>query len=225
MTDTKTATRRIKLWDLPLRLFHWALLICVAGAIASIEIGENVEVHQYFGYSVLALLLFRVIWGLVGGEHARFARFVRGPGGVLNYLKHMKDHKGPSIGHNPLGALSVLGMLAALLFQAISGLFLTDEIMFEAPLFKYISGATASLLAEIHEANAAIIFILIGLHIAAILFYRFVKRENLVTPMITGNKEVPADLPEHNASGGSAWLGLLIFGAVAASVWFLVTSA
>lgn len=222
MTETKT-TRRIKLWDLPLRLFHWGLLICVAGAIASIEIGENVEVHQYFGYAILSLLIFRVIWGVVGGRHARFASFIRGPGTVFNYLKRMKEHKGPSIGHNPLGALSVLGMLAALLVQATSGLFLTDEIMFEAPLFKYISGATASLLAEIHETNAAIIFTLIGLHLAAILFYRFIKRENLITPMLTGNKEVPAELPEQDASGGSAWLGLLVFGVAAGAVWFVVT--
>lgn len=221
MTETKK-TRRIKLWDLPLRLFHWALLICVAGAIASIEIGENVEVHQYFGYAILSLLIFRVIWGVVGGSHARFVSFIHGPGTVLDYLKRMKEHKGPSIGHNPLGALSVLGMLAALLVQATSGLFLTDEIMFEAPLFKYISGATASLLAEIHEINAAIIFTLIGLHLAAILFYRFIKRENLITPMVTGNKEVPAELTEQDASGGSAWLGLLVFGVAAGAVWFII---
>ncbi|GAB2905622.1 cytochrome b/b6 domain-containing protein [Uliginosibacterium flavum] len=221
MTETKK-TRRIKLWDLPLRLFHWALLICVAGAIASIEIGENVEVHQYFGYAILSLLIFRVIWGVVGGSHARFVSFIRGPGTVLDYLKRMKEHKGPSIGHNPLGALSVLGMLAALFVQATSGLFLTDEIMFEAPLFKYISGATASLLAEIHEINAAIIFTLIGLHLAAILFYRFIKRENLITPMVTGNKEVPAELPDQDASGGSAWLGLLVFGVAAGTVWFII---
>lgn len=219
----EASSRRIKVWDLPLRLFHWALLICVAGAVASIEIGENIDVHQYFGYAVLALLVFRLIWGLVGGEHARFSSFVRGPQAILGYLKNMKNHQGPSVGHNPLGALSVLGMLAVLLFQAISGLFLTDEIMFEGPLFKYISGSVASLLAEAHEANAGILFALIGLHLAAILFYRFAKRENLITPMITGSKDIPAATPLSHARGGHALLGLGVFAAAAALVWSIVT--
>lgn len=215
--------KKIRVWDLPLRLFHWALLICVVGAIASNEIIENIDVHQYFGYAVLSLVVFRLAWGLLGGEHARFTSFVRGPGQIMNYLKNMKAHSGPSIGHNPLGALSVLGMLAAVLFQAVSGLFITDEILFEGPLFKFISGDTASLLAQAHEINSKIIFALIGLHIAAILFYRFGKRENLITPMITGNKEVPADCPAKDAKGGHAGAGLTVFAVAAALIWAIVT--
>lgn len=219
MTPVKT----IRVWDLPLRLFHWALLICVLGAIISIEIADNIDIHQYFGYAVLSLLIFRLTWGVLGGEHARFASFVRGPGQAIAYLKTIKTQHGPSIGHNPLGALSVLGMLAALLFQAVSGLFLTDEILFEAPLFKFISGDTASLLAQAHEINPKIIMALIGLHIAAILFYRFGKRENLITPMITGSKEVPADCPANDAKNGHAWLGLALFATTTALVWAIVT--
>lgn len=219
------AVRKIRLWDLPLRLFHWSLLICVAGAIASIKIGDNIDVHQYFGYAVLGLLIFRLIWGFVGGEHARFASFVRGPGQVIAYLKQMKSQHGPSIGHNPLGAISVLGMLAALLFQATSGLFLSDEIMFEAPLFKHISGSLASGLAEAHEINSNIIILLIALHLLAIFFYRFIRRENLITPMLSGNKEVPAESALSDARGGSIWLGLIVFALAAAGVWALISFA
>ncbi len=214
-------TRRIRVWDLPLRLFHWALLVCVCGAILSIEVFDNIDLHLRFGQAVLSLLIFRLIWGFAGGTHARFLNFIRGPGGILAYLKKAKTASGVMIGHNPVGALSVIGMLLILTLQACSGLFLTDEIMFEAPLFKYVSGETASLLAKLHEANATLIFILIGLHVAAILFYRIVKRDNLVTPMITGNKDVPASAPEQSATGGSALAGLVIFGIAAALVWYI----
>lgn len=220
---TKTASRRIKVWDLPLRLFHWSLLVCVVGAIASIEIGDNIDVHQYFGYAVLSLLIFRLLWGLVGGEHARFGNFVRGPAAILAYLKNMRAQHGPSVGHNPLGALSVLAMLGVLLFQAVSGLFLSDEIMFEGPLFKYVSGEVAGWLAEAHEANAALIFALIGLHLAAIAFYRLVKRENLITPMITGRKEIPADTELQDARGGRVLPGLILLAMAAGATWFVVT--
>lgn len=223
MTDINN-TRRIRVWDLPLRLFHWALLVCVCGAILSIEVFDNIDVHLRFGQAVLALLVFRIIWGFAGSTHARFLNFVRGPGGILAYLKKMKSESGVMIGHNPIGALSVIGMLLVLGFQACSGLFLTDEIMFEAPLFKYVSGETASLLAKLHEANATLIFILIGLHLAAILFYRFVKRDNLVTPMITGSKAIPASSAEQSATGGHALLGLVIFGIASALVWYLTTA-
>ncbi|MEN3112679.1 cytochrome b/b6 domain-containing protein [Uliginosibacterium paludis] len=222
MTDIKS-TRRIRVWDLPLRLFHWALLVCVCGAIATGEFSSEKDWHARFGYAVLSLLIFRIVWGFVGSTHARFLNFVRGPGGILAYLKKMKSESGVMIGHNPIGALSVIGMLLVLGLQAGSGLFITDQELFEGPFFKYISNSTASLLAQIHEANATLIFILIGLHLAAILFYRFVKRDNLVTPMITGNKEVPASAPEQSAAGGSALTGLVIFGIASALVWYLTT--
>ncbi|MBS1209765.1 MAG: hypothetical protein H6R19_2163 [Proteobacteria bacterium] len=227
MTEANSSSRRIRVWDLPLRLFHWTLLVLVAGAILSVELADVVsgamDWHPRFGYAILALLIFRLIWGFVGSTHARFANFVRGPAVIIDYLKHLKDHKGPSIGHNPLGALSVLALLATLLFQTVSGLFLSDEDFFiEAPLFKYVSGTVSDLFRELHEANAGIIFTLIGLHVAAILFYRFIKRDNLITPMLTGSKEVAAEQPAQSGVGGNAWLGLVILAVSAAAVWYLV---
>lgn len=213
------STRTIRVWDLPLRLFHWSLLICVTGAIVSMQVFENIDWHQRFGYAVLALIIFRIMWGFAGSRHARFLNFIRGPGAIKDYLARSRAGGHISIGHNPLGALSVLALLLVLIAQAVSGLFLTDEIMFEAPLFKYISEHTASLLGRLHHLNANLIFILIGLHLAAILFYRFVKRDNLVTPMVTGRKAVPLAAAEQDAEGGATWLGLLIFVIAAALVW------
>jgi cytochrome b len=226
--NNPTSIRKIRLWDLPLRLFHWALLLCVTGAIASAELADEIagamDWHPRFGYAILGLLIFRLIWGFVGSEHARFTRFVRGPAAILEYLRGMKDATGPSIGHNPLGALSVLALLATLLFQAGSGLFLNDDdFAIEGPLYKHVSESVVHVLRKLHETNAGLIFALIGLHLCAILFYRFIKRENLVTPMLTGNKEIPAEAPDYDAQGGSNLLGLGVFALAAGLVWFVVT--
>ncbi|MDQ7989242.1 MAG: cytochrome b/b6 domain-containing protein [Candidatus Dactylopiibacterium sp.] len=212
--------QRIRVWDLPLRLFHWALLVCVTGAVLAIEVFDNIDWHQRFGFGVLALVIFRILWGFVGGRHARFASFVRGPGTMLAYLRSSVAH---GVGHNPLGAVSVLALLLVLALQAGSGLFMTDEIFFEAPLFKYVSGATASLLGSLHEINVNVLYALVALHVAAILFYRFVKRNNLVTPMITGSKAVTAEEATHADTGGAAWLGLVVFALAAAVVWYIAT--
>jgi cytochrome b len=227
MSTTPSPSRKIQVWDLPLRLFHWLLVISITGAILSVELADyfasGMEWHKRFGMAALSLLVFRVIWGFIGGTHARFSSFVRGPASVITYLKAMKDHHGPAIGHNPLGALSVLALILSLGFQATSGLFITDEVMLEGPLFKYVSESTAHLLGELHEANAGLIFALIGLHIAAILYYRFIKRDNLITPMLTGNKEIPAEYPAEDAKGGHAVLGILVFVIVAALVGYIAT--
>jgi cytochrome b len=225
-----TKSRKLQVWDLPLRLFHWTLLVLVAGAILSVELGDTLsgamEWHPRFGYAILALLVFRLIWGLLGGTHARFINFVRGPRSVLDYLRNLKSRSVPTIGHNPLGAWSVLALLASLLFQVGSGLFLNDEdVYIEAPLFKYVSNDVVHTLRKLHEANASLLFVLIGLHICAIVYYRFVKRDNLITPMVTGKKVVNADLPVEDARGGNGWLGLGIFAVVAVAVYVFVTQA
>ncbi len=214
--------RTIRLWDLPLRLFHWALFICVIGAIASIKLSaywlDGLEWHRRFGFAVLTLLIFRLLWGIVGSTHARFANFVKGPGTVLAFLRG-KFSSSP--GHNPLGALSVLGMLIVLLFQAISGLFVGDGFMLEGPLYKFISEDTASLLLQAHSLNPRIIIALIVLHVAAILFYRVKKKDDLLTPMISGRKTLDAVQAGEDARGGSAGLGLLVLLFSAAIVWMI----
>lgn len=228
MTDRQAPTRKIRVWDLPLRLFHWSLMLLVIGAIVSAEIADDVtgamDWHPRFGYAILALLLFRLIWGIVGSTHARFSNFVRGPSAIMSYLRQLKTHPAPSIGHNPLGALSVIALLLALLLQAVSGLFLSvEDFGVEGPLFKHVSNAVADLFWKIHEINPGILITLVGLHVAAILFYRFVKREDLVTPMLSGTKHVSEALPQHDAKGGSVLLGAAVLALASLAVWALVT--
>jgi len=223
-----SAERKLKVWDLPLRLFHWLLLALVTCTILSVELGDVVDGamnwHPRLGYAVLGLLVFRLIWGFVGGTHARFASFVRGPGTIIEYLRNLKSKAGPAIGHNPLGALSVLALLASLLFQAVSGLFLNDEDFFiEGPLFKHVGSDLVHTLRQAHEYNATLLFILIGLHIAAIVFYRVVKRDNLVLPMITGSKRVSGELVAEDAKGGAFWLGIVVAAVAGVAVYLLVT--
>jgi cytochrome b len=212
----------VKVWDLPTRLFHWLLVVSVSTCVASAEIGGNLmTTHMFSGYLVLTLLLFRLAWGVVGGHHARFAAFVRSPAAVLQYARGLTQKDSPRyLGHNPLGAWSVVAMLAVLLVQASTGLFASDDIFTQGPLYPLVSNAASSVLTRIHRINAAIILGLVAVHIAAILFYLIVKRENLVKPMVTGVKLWRGEAPP---CGGSAWAGALIAGLSGAVVYWLVS--
>ncbi len=176
----------VRVWDLPTRLFHWALAICVVLGIVFVKIGGNaIQWHAYCGYTALALILFRVIWGFVGSWHARFANFIPSPSKLIAFLRGQVDG---GLGHNPLGALSVIALLIIVLIQALTGLFTDDDIFFQGPFARYVSNSTVALFTSIHRFNQYLIFALVGLHIAAISYYYFVKRENLVGPMVTGDK-------------------------------------
>jgi len=176
----------VRVWDLPTRLFHWALAICVVLGIVFVKIGGNaIQWHAYCGYTALALILFRVIWGFVGSWHARFANFIPSPSKLIAFLRGQVDG---GLGHNPLGALSVIALLIVVLIQALTGLFTDDDIFFQGPFARYVSNSTVALFTSIHRFNQYLIFVLVGLHIAAISYYYFVKRENLVGPMVTGAK-------------------------------------
>ena len=180
----------IRIWDLPTRLFHWILVLLVSFSIVSAKIGGNwLDWHMRSGYCILALVLFRIMWGFVGSHHARFSNFVRPPGAVLSYLREMRNGSASAqAGHNPLGALSVLAVLAVLLLQASTGLFANDSISSEGPLARLVSSATSDRLTLIHKINQYVIYSLITLHLGAVAYYYFAKRENLVLPMFTGDK-------------------------------------
>jgi cytochrome b len=179
-----------RVWDLPTRLFHWVLVLFVSFSIVSAKIGGNwIDWHMRSGYCILALVLFRIMWGFAGSHHARFVNFVRPPGAVLAYLRELRGTNRLALaGHNPLGALSVLAVIVALLLQASTGLFANDSIASEGPLARLVSNRTSDLLTGIHKINQYVIFTLIALHLAAIAYYYFAKRENLVLPMLTGDK-------------------------------------
>ena len=167
---------RVRIWDLPTRLFHWLLAACVVASIVSAKIGGNAMVwHFRFGYVLLGLLSFRIIWGVVGGRWSRFRSFVRPPAEIVRHLRG--GAATPIAGHNPVGALSVLAMLGVLAAQAGSGLFADDEIASSGPLMPLVSGATSSLLTTWHKAYGQWIVIgLVVLHVCAVLWYLWRKR-------------------------------------------------
>lgn len=178
----------IRVWDLPTRLFHWMLALCIVLGVIFVKIGGNaMQWHAYCGYIALALVLFRIIWGFAGSWHARFANFVPSPKRLIAYLKGVTAE---GLGHNPLGALSVIALLLAVLLQASTGLFADDDIFFQGPLAKYVSNATVGFLTSVHRFNQYIIMALVALHIGAIFFYQIYKKESLIGPMITGDKKV-----------------------------------
>ena len=191
--------RNIRVWDLPVRLFHWLLVVCVVGAVISVKLGGGaMKWHGLFGQAIVGLIAFRLVWGVMGSTTARFAGFVRGPSAILAYLQG----RWHGIGHNPLGALSVLGLLALVGFQAISGLFTYDDISFYGPMADMVKAATTTQITGLHRLAEPFIYILVALHIGAILFYTFVKKDSLVKPMITGDKQVSDPTLESTRGGG-----------------------
>ena len=178
--------KKIRIWDLPTRAFHWLFALAVFGAIITDFLGE-IEWHSYCGYTALVLVIFRIIWGFVGPLHARFSSFVPSFSKLKTFLK---DKKSDQLGHNPLGALSVLAMLVIVLVQATSGLFADDEISFQGPLAKFVSENTVKLMSQLHEANHLLVYGIVALHLIAIFYYQRIKKENILGPMIHGDKDV-----------------------------------
>lgn len=222
----------IRVWDLPIRLFHWLLVLCITGSLISVNLGGNaIEWHAYFGYTILTLLIFRFIWGFIGSKHARFSSFMPTRAAIMEYLQG----KSPRLlGHNPIGALSVFALLFVLSVQVFTGLFVDDEIAFQGPLAKYVPNYVVSFLSEIHEGNQVLIYTLIAIHISAIWFYKKYKGENLVKPMLTGDKEIDpseeanylaSDLGQPSKDGFlQRALALLILSAIAVVVGYLISS-
>lgn len=209
---------KIRVWDLPTRLFHWTLAALVIGSFVSVKMG-NMDWHGRLGYAVLAVLLFRLVWGFAGGGYSRFTAFVRGPGSIMAYLRGAPH--GP--GHNPLGALSVLAMLAALLFQASSGLFTNDDIAFEGPLSRHVSNALSSLLTTWHRRNQNILIALVVVHVAAIVYYRLRLRQDLIGPMFTGDALLPRLYPNSPDNLAMRLRALIIATCCAALVAWIIT--
>ncbi len=196
----------IHIWDLPHRLFHWLLAVSVVAAYITAKIGgELIDWHGRLGIFILGLLVFRIIWGFIGSTHSRFSTFFPTFSRITAYLKGQWQ----GIGHNPLGALSVIALLLAVAVQVGTGLFANDDIAFEGPLFDFIDKDFSDKLTGLHSTTFYVLLGFVVLHIIAVVFYRFVKKTNLVKPMLTGKKEVPRALaetlaPEHTTIGFGA---------------------
>lgn len=200
--------KRLLVWDLPTRLFHWLLVLAVAGALVTGQIGGNlIDWHGRCGIAVAGLLAFRVIWGIAGSTYARFDHFLPTPARLSSYLRG--EWRG--IGHNPLGALSVLALLTLLALQVVTGLFANDDIAFNGPFYQLVGKALSDRLTGLHHLTSNLVYALVALHLAAIVFYVRVKKDNLVKPMLTGWKE---DTEGESAKGGSlvALIAALAFG-------------
>lgn len=206
--------RAVRIWDLPTRLFHWLLAASVVGLIATGQLGGNAMVwHFRLGHTVLALLAFRLVWGLVGGRWSRFSSFLYSPRTTLAYLRG-NDGAAAGPGHNPLGALSVFALLTLLALQVTSGLLSDDEIAFAGPLTALVSTSTVSQATRYHKDIGQLVLIaLVALHLAAILFYLWRRKDNLVKPMLLGDKPLARPVPASRDDLPSRLLATLVFAA------------
>lgn len=215
-------TRVVKVWDLPVRLFHWTLVVLLVVSFTTGKLGGNWLVwHFRSGYCILTLVLFRIVWGLAGSQTARFSNFISGPTRVFGYARSLLGGR-PQFhaGHNPMGGLMVVLMLLLLLVQASTGLFADDDIATRGPLADKVSDAMVSLFTTIHRININVILACVALHICAALFYLFVRKDNLIKPMFTGSKAIPDDHPAPALSGHLP--AVLIIAIAAAFVVWLV---
>lgn len=224
--------KTIFVWDVPVRLFHWLLVTSILMLFITGKTGGNyMEWHKKIGYFVIGLILFRVVWGFVGSYHARFKNFVRSPSAVISYGKSLFKKDSPQyVGHNPMGALSVLALIAALGFQTATGLFSNDDIMLEGPYASMVSKAFSDQMTNLHKLNSNVILVLIGLHLSAIVFYAVFKKEQLIEAMLTGNKDIDpsigghlgVEMPEETRPAWLPWSVIVVVGGV---VYAVVTKA
>lgn len=217
--DSKAGLNKVRVWDLPTRLFHWTLVAAMLGLAVSGNVGGNAMVwHFRLGYAVLALLLFRLVWGLVGGRWSRFGAFLYAPQTVIRYLQGQGQPE-HGVGHNPIGALSVFAMLVMVLAQVASGLLSDDEIAFAGPLTSFVSGETVSLATWFHaDIGKWLLLGLVLLHVAAIVLYQR-RKHNLVAAMLHGDKELAMAAPSSRDDALSRAAAGLIMGACGAAAY------
>ena len=180
---------KIKVWDLPTRIFHWSMIFLLASLWWTVDVGE-MDWHQVLAYSLMILIIFRLIWGVIGSDTSRFSHFIKHPKTVLNYMKQTK-HRGvtSSVGHNPLGGYMVIVLMLLVSMQLISGLFATDEVFTEGPLYSFVSSETSSLMTWLHRKVFYVMLGFASIHLLAVI-YHGIKGDKLIGPMITGYKQV-----------------------------------
>ncbi len=221
------AEERRLVWDLPLRLFHWLLVLSLGALWASGEAGFDwMQYHMYLGYWTLGLIVFRLIWGFVGPKHARFGSFVASPAAIWRYARGLAAGTMiQTVGHNPLGGIMVIVMLVLVCFQITTGLFATDDILWTGPYNGVVSGETADRLTSLHHLNFNFILAAVALHLMAIAFYFLVKKQNLIAAMLHGKKP-SAHVAEHEAITKSEIAKAIVVIAISAAlVYWLISAA
>ncbi len=204
--------RRVFVWDVPVRLFHWTLLVLMVALVITGEFLDDViELHATLGHAALTLVLFRLMWGAVGSSYARFPQFVRGPGVVISYVRSLMSRRSEHVvGHNPLGGYMVMVLLIAVLSQAILGLFANDDLLFDGPFAYMVSKEISNLMTGLHEDLFHVLLVLVSLHVAAVVWHKLFMGENLLTAMFTGYKELPPDVEATDAQGGGVLLAITL---------------
>ncbi len=226
MTQPNTTMISAPVWDIFVRCFHWSLVALFTFSVISAKLGGNwIEWHVKSGYAILALVLFRIVWGFVGGEYARFGSFLAGPVRAIRFARSLLGKGTQHVaGHNPVGGWMVIVLLLLLALQASLGLISDDEIATTGPLARYVSDATSLSAMSWHRRIGDALLILVGIHIAAVLFHVFVKKEGLIRAMFSGKKELPAELAREANAGrkASVSLGFVVLTLVIAVVTIAV---
>ena len=226
-TEKSIQPKTIKIWDVPVRIFHWSLVTLFIAAYVTNLLGPNYfNYHLWAGYGIIVLVVFRILWGFVGTYHARFFNFVSNPVATTKYaLSVLKKKDVHYLGHNPLGAVMVVALLLAILVQAVTGLFTNAEIINLGPLYGYINDELSLKLTSIHRQLFYWIAGAIFLHIAAVLFHVWFKRDNIVKAMFTGKKNTDELAAEKSISSSKIWLAIIIVAIVIAALVWIISGA
>lgn len=211
--ETPRPVPSIRIWDVPTRLFHWALALCVGYCLfTGFDESGDLEGHMKSGQVVIGLLVFRLVWGVIGATYARFTRFAASPVAAVRFLRQFRT-AAHAPGHNPAGAWAVFLLLTVLAVQAGTGLFATDDILYEGPLLHLVDSDTSAQLTGWHKRNALLVAGVVGLHLLAVFAHVLLRRERIVQGMLHGN------LPLAEAAASpTRWHPLALVAALAAAV-------
>lgn len=213
-------------WDLPVRICHWLMVFLFVAQWATAQwLNDKIELHAKIGYVFIAVVVFRIVWGFCGTYYARFTTFLYHPYRIIDYTKNMlKPHSPVHLSHNPLGGIMVLILLSLLLLQGISGLFMTDDIFFNAPYYYSVSASMQTLMSNIHHYAFCALKISIAVHIVAVFMYTFMKKQALISAMFTGNKPSQSNVKPHSTHIKTYWLRWLIAASLVALLMYLIVA-
>ena len=186
----------IKVWDLPVRLFHWVVTALLVVQFVTGKLGGDLMTwHVYSGYAILALVVFRILWGFAGSTHSRFASFFAGPVATYRFARRLFSREAvPQVGHNPVGGWMVIALIVVLVLQTVSGLLANDGVATAGPLANLVGIEMSNRFSDFHDHNFKVLLVLVTIHVCAVLFHLVFKRENLTPAMFTGVKSVPESL-------------------------------
>jgi cytochrome b len=220
----ESSSASVAVWDLPVRLFHWSLVVLLVIAWSTAQAGLSwMTYHLWAGYAILTLILFRLLWGIFGSRHARFSDFIAAPSAAWRYARQLGLGRHPFyLGHNPLGGYMVALLLTLVLIQVSTGLFATDDILVSGPMAGRVSGRLSRFLTAAHKLNVNILIGAVVVHVAAIGYYRWRFGENLVRAMVTGEKILPVKMAPSQEAPSSLGRALSLLALSAAAVYALV---